>query len=414
MRELVVITLVALLGAWLPSICDAQRANGVAVFTKDQWRQDLQYFARELPRRHANAFHSITREQFERAVADLDAAIPSLQDHEIIVRMLQITASVGDAHTYVHLPDTFRRYPLALYWFGNELRVIRAPADYTDAVGARVVKIGDLNIGDVQKRLLSVISQAENDWFILNNSPGYMSRPEVLQTLGVIRDVNHAAFTFENDKGEQFVRDVSAVTLTPTATLNWLSAAKGEPLFRQRPTEQFWFTYLPDPQTVYVNFKTYNSLSENTKKFFQLVDANPTKKLVIDMRQNTGGDYTKVREYLIPAIKQHSAINQKGRLFVIVGRRTFSAAMNSAVDLKKETNAILVGEPIGERPNSYQENDEMKLPNSGVLVSYSTKYYKFLDEDVPAVMPDKRIDPTWTDYKAGRDAVMDWILSENK
>jgi len=84
------------------------------------------------------------------------------------------------------------------------------------------------------------------------------------------------------------------------------------------------------------------------------------------------------------------------------------------VDLKKETNAILVGEPIGERPNSYQENDEMKLPNSGVLVSYSTKYYKFLDEDVPAVMPDKRIDPTWTDYKAGRDAVMDWILSENK
>jgi C-terminal processing protease CtpA/Prc len=163
-----------------------------------------------------------------------------------------------------------------------------------------------------------------------------------------------------------------------------------------------------------VSFRAYNSLSENTKKLFQLVDANPTKKLVIDMRQNTGGDYTKVREYLIPAIKQHSSINQKGRLFVIVGRRTFSAAMNSAVDLRKETNAILVGEPIGERPNSYQENDEMKLPNSGVIISYSTKYYKFSDEDVPAVMPDKRIDPTWIDYKDGRDAVMEWILSENK
>jgi len=54
----------------------------------------------------------------------------------------------------------------------------------------------------------------------------------------------------------------------------------------------------------------------------------------------------------------------------------------------------------------------MKLPNSGLVVPYSTKYYKFLDEDAPAVMPDKRIDPNWADYKAGRDPVMDWILSQ--
>lgn len=107
-------------------------------------------------------------------------------------------------------------------------------------------------------------------------------------------------------------------------------------------------------------------------------------------------------------------MNRKGSLFVIVGRRTFSAAMTNAIDFRKETNATLVGEPIGEKPKSYQENDEMKLPNSGIEISYSTKYYKFLDQDTPAVMPDKCIDPNWDDYKAGRDAVMNWILSENK
>ena len=87
--------------------------------------------------------------------------------------------------------------------------------------------------------------------------------------------------------------------------------------------------------------------------------------------------------------------------------------MTNAIDFRRETNAILVGEPAGEKPNSYQENDEMKLPNSGLVVSYSTKYYKFLDEDAPAVMPDKRIDPNWLDFKAGRDPVMDWILSQS-
>ena len=46
--------------------------------------------------------------------------------------------------------------------------------------------------------------------------------------------------------------------------------------------------------------------------------------------------------------------------------------MVNAIDFRKETNAILVGEPIGERPNSYSENDEMTLPDSRLVVSYST------------------------------------------
>ena len=53
----------------------------------------------------------------------------------------------------------------------------------------------------------------------------------------------------------------------------------------------------------------------------------------------------------------------------------------------------------------------MTLPNSRLVVSYSTRYYKFLEEDAPAVMPDKRIDPNWADFQMGRDPVMDWILS---
>jgi hypothetical protein len=382
--------------------------------SKEQWREDLRYFARELQKRHKNLFHTVSKEEFTRMVAELDQAIPTLADHQIIVRMVEITAKVGDAHTYVHLPSTFKRYPLVPYWFGNELRVVRTTKEYKDALGAKIVKIGGFSMEDVKRRLLSVISQNENEWFVLNDSQYYLARPEVLHTLGIVPEANRAAFTFENEKGKQFTLDIRPVV--PDANFNSLlvGAAKEEPLYRQRPNEQFWFTYLPDSQTVYVNFKSYDSLGENAKKLFQTVDANPTKKLVIDMRQNGGGDYTKGREYLISAVKRRPAINQKGRLFVAVGRRTFSAAMNNAVDFRKQTNSILVGEPIGEKPNSYQEKDEMKLPNSDIVVSYSTRYYKFLDEDVPAVIPDKLIPPEWESYKAGRDPVMEWILSENK
>jgi hypothetical protein len=291
-----------LMGGLPPTISEAQKTGQVPVLSKTQWREDLQYLARELPKRHKNLFHTVSREQFERAVAELDTAIPSLEDHQIIVRMLQITAMVGDAHTYVHLPPAFKLYPLSLYWFGRDLRVLRAAPEYKSALGAKVVKVGGMNITDVQTRLFKVLTQSENEWFVLNNSPGYMSRPEVLQTLGIVPEVSRAAFTFEDDEGKQFALDVTPVVVDAGFDSLWLRAATSEPLSRQKQNEPFWFTYLPDSQTVYVNFKSYTSLSENAQKLFQFVDGNSTKRLVIDMRQNGGGDFTKVRSSLLPAI----------------------------------------------------------------------------------------------------------------
>jgi hypothetical protein len=384
--------------------------------TKEQWRQDLSYFSKQLAKRHKNLYHAVSKEQFERAVAELDAAIPTLQDHEIIVRLHQIAALVGDGHTGVHLPAYFKRYPLALFWFGDDLRVIAASAEYEKAFGARVVKIGAFGLDEVQARVNRCFPSAENEnaWYVLGTGPGFLVIPEVLHALGVVPDLGKASFTFEDESGTPFTLEIAPVTVAvvngvPTMRLS--SAAKGDPLYRQKPGEKLWSTYLPDSKTVYANFRGYDGLGANAKALFRLVDANPTSRLVIDMRQNGGGDFFEGRKHLIREVKERPAINTKGHLFVIVGRRTFSAALANAIDFRKDTNAILVGEPIGERPNSYSENDEMTLPNSKLVVSYSTRYYEFLDEDVPAVIPDKRIDPSWTDFRAGRDPVLEWILS---
>jgi hypothetical protein len=212
-----------------------------------------------------------------------------------------------------------------------------------------------------------------------------------------------------DDKGKEFTVNIEAVARD--GKLDWLSIPTKLPLYQQRPDEPFWFTYLPDAGTVYVNFKGYDSLETKAAQLFKFIDEHQPSRLVIDMRQNGGGDFTLVRQHLLPGLKQRPDINKKGHLFVLVGRDTFSAAMSNATDFRKETKAILIGEPIGERPNSYQENRQLVLPNSQLTVSYSTEYYKFLDEDVLAVIPDKRIDPDWPSYKAGRDLVMEWILT---
>jgi hypothetical protein len=87
--------------------------------------------------------------------------------------------------------------------------------------------------------------------------------------------------------------------------------------------------------------------------------------------------------------------------------------MNNAAQFRTETHAILVGEPPGEGPNSYQERRDFRLPNSHLVVNYSTQYYKFLPEDVPALMPDQEVDPDWVSYGAGRDPALERILADS-
>src|SRR5262245_13504452 len=137
--------------------------------TTSQWHEDLQYFSSQLAKRHKNLFHAVSREQFQREVADLDAALPTLASHQVIARLAQIAATVGDGHTGVHIPASFRLYPIAVFRFGSDLRVIAATKEYERALGTRVVRIGELGIDEVQARVATCFPSAENEneWYVL-------------------------------------------------------------------------------------------------------------------------------------------------------------------------------------------------------------------------------------------------------
>jgi hypothetical protein len=390
------------------------------------WTQDLKFFATEITARHKNAFHAITRDQFEKLVSELDLHIPSLNNAQIIVALMRITASIGDGHTHLEIPPNFHSLPIKLYWFDDSLRVVRVAPEYRRALGAQVIQIGDISVEDALKAVNTVIPQGEGELWVRRISPELLVCSEVLHGLGILSSTAHASFVFKDDLGERFALDLDTLpeSQRESGEQKWLSAAKRQPLSSEHPNEDEWFTYLGS-DTLYFKFNHapgYWEFRRFSNRLFKVFDRQQVKRMVIDLRSNRGGDSTKFRWIFLPRLidRRFSSqcfacpreINKPTRLYVLIGRETYSAGMITAVELKQESAAMLVGEPTGGRPDAYDEDRPFELPNSHLVVFVSTRYYRLVQDDAASLAPDKEISLTWQDFNAGRDPVVDWVLAQ--
>jgi hypothetical protein len=398
-----------LLGAagWWYRAEEMSRPVALAALTTRQWRDDLHYLARTLAARHANAFHRLSRQAYDGLVAEIDSALPTSQPFESALRLAELPAAVGDAHTYLSLPAHQHFYPFGVYYFGDEPRVTRTTVEYRDLLGARLVRIDEKDMSEVQQRLDRILTRGENAWFYRAHYPGFLSS-EVLHALGVVRDTLSATFTFTRDDGTTVTRSIAPLAGGPA---EWQRPYSHPPLYIEHGEDDFWFGRLPGTSAVYVAFNSYRNLSANAGRLFTFLDGQPPDRLIIDLRGNSGGDYLDGHKYLIAPLLARPALNRRGHLFVITGRYTFSAAMSNAAQFRTETQATLVGEPPGEVPNSYQERRSFRLPDSHLEVSYSARYYRFLPEDVPSLLPDVEVDPDWASDSTGTDRALETILS---
>ncbi|HEY3055128.1 MAG TPA: hypothetical protein VGK31_04255 [Thermoanaerobaculia bacterium] len=373
--------------------------------SKAQWQEDVDYFAREIVKRHANAFHAVTREQFAAAIAALKANIATASDDEILVGVMKLAAMIGDGHTGVHLPSNIHQFPITIVRIEGVYRVARAAGSAGPLVGGRLTRVDDTPLDETVTRIHSVLAQDESEVFLTAFTPVWFSIAEVLHGLRITSSAATARFTVTMDDGSEKTANVEAIEMT--AKPQWQTAARTIPLYRQRPEEGFSYTWLEDTKTVYVNFRRYDDLRARSRELWSFVDSHPVQRIAVDLRQNGGGDFNVGRKYLVDELARRPKVHP----YVIIGPRTFSAALKNAIDFRTVAHATLVGEPIGERPNSYSENDEMRLPHTGLVISYSTKYYKFLPDD-GLVTPDQRIEQNWADWLEGRDPVLEWIIKQ--
>jgi tetratricopeptide (TPR) repeat protein len=403
--------------------------------TRDEgWQYDLQLLAREVRRKAYSPSRHWSSEEFETDAKKLNDAIPKLTDMQIVVGMMKLMRKVGDGHTGILGSEQraeFRQsLPVQFYLFKEGLYIISADPKYRELLGAQVLRFGDRTVDEVMAALDPLMSR-DNEMWPSQVGPYRMRSLPLLNALGLIPDAQKVQLTVRDMEGK--TRAVALQTDTsepniwntlpnPKTWVNVPQTLTGPiPLYLKDMGTNYWFEYLPESKLVYFQFNRVinaqpESLAQFSDRLFKFINEHEVERLVIDMRWNNGGNtYHEVP--LIHGLIRNEKINQRGKLFVIIGRRTFSAAQNGATFIERNTNAIFVGEPTGSSPNFVGEETIFTLPYSKILANVSDLYWQssWPSDHRTWIAPQIYTPPSFEMYRQNRDPAMEAIMaySEN-
>lgn len=395
------------------------------------WRTDLRFLVREIKRRGYHLFPRVSTEaEFDAEVKKLHDSIPRLTDAQVAVGMMRLMRRVGDGHSGLlgsaERAEWLQTLPVLFYMFEEGLFVVAADPKHKDLLGAQVVKFGGRTVEEVVRAVDEATSRDNAIW-IKQVAPYRMRHLPLLHAAGVVPDPQKVSLTLRGADGRERV-----VTLTTDATqpniwnvkphpAGWVGLAQTLaaplPLYLKNPAAPYWFEYLPESRTVYFQFNSVRNdqrepLAAFSERLFKFVNESDVDRLVIDLRWNNGGN-TFLLTPLLHGLIRNDKVNRRGRLFVITGRRTYSAAQNASTFFERHTQATFVGEPTGSSPNFVGEEDPFLLPYSKILANVSHLYWQSaLPQDERTwIAPRLYAPPTFKAYSANRDPALEAILA---
>lgn len=275
------------------------------------------------------------------------------------------------------------------------------------------MSIGPMTPNQLLDSVAPFISHENQEW-LREQAPALLMKLSMLRHLELLGSDGRAVFTLAKPGGALFTMPVAI----GDPRVVQLGMADGPPhapvpLSRSRPASYYWFRYLEESRTVYIQINRCEEdpalpFARFAHEALAAVAARKARRVVVDLRQNGGGNSEVIR----PLERGLDHARLRGRIFVLVGPSTYSSALMNALQLRADAHATLVGEPMGEKPNTYGEIRSITLPNSQLRIWYTTKFFQQAPEGDPdEVRPDIPAAANLADDLAGRDPALDAALA---
>jgi hypothetical protein len=421
--------------------------------TAAQMREDLSYL-RDTWAPLNKSFSVEQRRTFDDIIAETSAKADQLTAAEFGFAVSRALAVSRNGHTEASFGAFCHFLPIRLWWFADELRIVKTHPQFSELLGARVEAIGKITPEQALIRAVPFISGTDD--FIKLKSATFLTSLELLHQLGAMPSIDKVKLKVRLSDGtlrvislgpqpsndpdpssELFSQLIPSVQGMPGRWPQVLDRAAKRPLIYQQPTDLSYEWLGADPGILYIRsnriFGTDLNRYELMEKLIGLLQneiaPRRPKFVIVDLRLNLGGDFFNTITFAQALPK---LVPQDGRVFVLVGPSTFSAALVTAAMLKANggDQVTLAGEPMGDHSTFWSEGRSIKLPNSGIFVTPAKWMWDWREgcqdparcywADIVfgsknvSLEPQLRIATTFADYSQGHDPVLDAVLKQTK
>ncbi len=368
------------------------------------------------------------------------------------------------------------RFPFDLYYYDNKLYVKHNLSDNVEVKeGDYIIKINGERVEDL---LSEIIYDMSTDGF--NKSLPMRQATSRFHSQYYLKYGEFKEFTLElsDESGSRYETTVNGELLTQMQTRRKEKYNMPQPSWFQTDTKAYTLDYVDD--VAVMTLRTFakgwvkSSLGYSYKKFFkeafQEIADKGSKKMILDLRGNGGGDpmptlylfsylyeedfkfyediTTKVKR--IPQPKYYmgsqfwfnafswTMVKKKGDgyqarilrktskrakvdnifsgdLYVLIDPASYSATGEMVGILKNYDRAVFIGEETGGNPvtNTSGVMETIELPNSGIRSTLSFVCFDMavdFENDGTGLLPDYHIKNSLRDEQEGRDAAMEFAV----
>jgi len=422
--------------------------------SEEEAKQDFLILIGALKEGHPGLYDYISEQEFENHVNKTLNSISSKISIADFERLVIATVNIiRDSHTAVISPPNFKntidtyRPTVHFGWMNDTLIVNRIRGSEKQYLGKQIVAIDGIPADSLKEMIRPFIAKQEgfienfSDIDFINTAAKYF---EYVPTASKKCDVT---LQFEDGtqklfKGYKFHGQGIGLIPDREDLLKFLML--------NQPTNRDVTLEMLSDSVAYVGISTFNMNDvefDELKDFMKSISEAGCQNLIIDVRNNPGGDCTKFFSYIAqepfkifeynkvnkqdnfeyiqyslnytPEIVSFSdfvpvegksgyylfnnylnqpdtSINYKGRVYILTNERSFSASSDLAALIKKHYRGAVVGRETGS--GFYQMNaremPQLRLPNSWIVVTYPLVKFVFvsqLDERIPwgrGVLPD--------------------------
>ncbi|MBU1013917.1 MAG: tetratricopeptide repeat protein [Bacteroidetes bacterium] len=394
--------------------------------TKQQWAEDLDFVVDKLNEVHPGLYRRISPDSLSIIIRNAKLEIEnSSSDVECYFAIREIIAALQDGHTNLSIRGKIDfikgKVPIQFDYFNDGYHVIGVEKGNKELLGLKLIAINGVPVENIIHRFLEV-SSGDNRIGRLGKLRSYLTYPLMLQGAGVQITDDEINYKFITKDGNQFSKTIACSDYNPADLYSVQDLLGSEtPLHLKNQQKNYWFEYIKSNKAMYVqinrieNQSTKDLFSKFSYEFFDYIDkhSDEVENVIIDLRYNAGGQGRLAISFAKEIIKRGN-IDTRGKLFVILGQKTFSAAIVLATSLLEYTDAIFVGSQSACPANLFSDSQNVgNLPNSEFGLSVASRqidnawisnreYFKI---DIPAIT-------NGFDYFSGQDPALNAIQNK--